>query len=200
VRIESRSVVPARREAVFEFLSDLENHWEVGDRFIEVLSLDRSRAGASEPAPARGGHVRVRGPLGLRRTAATRVIEAEPPGFIAGTAQLGERTRARVSWTLAEVSEATEVRLSATVEDAGPLDRLLLNLGGRVWLRRHFAAILARLAERFERSVDRADESEPDRRGPAGDREHERPRGGRQLSGGEKRDAEVGGIGEQAGL
>jgi hypothetical protein len=32
-------------EAVFEFLSDLENHWALTDRFVEVLELERGGYG-----------------------------------------------------------------------------------------------------------------------------------------------------------
>src|SRR5919109_3010214 len=40
--IEARGVVEAPRDAVFEFLASLENHWRLADRWIEVLSLERS--------------------------------------------------------------------------------------------------------------------------------------------------------------
>jgi hypothetical protein len=130
--------VPAGREAVFAFLADLANHWDLADRWVEVVSL----------TPAHdGGRVRVHGPLGLRRTVDTRVQAVDPPSRIEGEAELG-RTRARVSWELHEDPEGTRVRLRATVVAAGPLDRLLLAAGGRVWLRRRFVVTLARLAHR----------------------------------------------------
>jgi uncharacterized protein YndB with AHSA1/START domain len=138
--IEASSVVPAPREAVFDFLSDLGNHWAVADRWIEVVALD----GAGD-----GGRVRIRGPLGLHRTAVTTVERVEAPERLEGTARIG-RTEARVAWTLHEQGEGdTEVRLAATVEHATPLDRLVLALGGASWMRRLFAATLARLATRF---------------------------------------------------
>ncbi len=37
--------------------------------------------------------------------------------------------------------------LQADVEEAAPLDRLLLALGGEAWLRRCFVRVLAQLAE-----------------------------------------------------
>jgi hypothetical protein len=55
-----------------------------------------------------------------------------------------------VAWTLHEQRDgATVVRLAATVVRAGPLDRAVLALGGASWMRRLFAATLARLAARF---------------------------------------------------
>jgi hypothetical protein len=136
--IEAAAVVPAAPGAVFEFLSELENHWRVADRFVEVVSL--------EPA---GGVVRVSGPLALRRTAVTRVERAERPSLLVGTADMGRHTRARVSWRLTPRDPGTLVRLVAEVERAGPIDRLLLALGGRGWLERRFASALAHLARHF---------------------------------------------------
>jgi uncharacterized protein YndB with AHSA1/START domain len=145
VRVEATRVVTAPREAVFRFLSDLENHWALGDRFIEVLDLER----ASPSAPPHGGRVAMHGPLGISRTVRTRVAEVDPPGSLAGTAEIGSRTRARVRWTLAPNGQSTEVRLAARVEAATALDRVLLLSGGLWWLRRRFAEVLDRLGDRF---------------------------------------------------
>jgi hypothetical protein len=139
--IEAVALVPAAPEEVFAFLSDLENHWRLLDRHVDVLELDG--------APPDRAIVRLRGPLGVRRTVRTHVTAAREPRLIIGVAALGERTRARVSWTLAGRLGKTRVRLAAEVEDADLLDRMLLALGGRTWLRRRFAYGLERLAERF---------------------------------------------------
>jgi polyketide cyclase/dehydrase/lipid transport protein len=136
--IEARTAVPAPAPAVFAFLSKLGNHWRVADRFVDVVTLD----------PA-GGVVRVRGPLGLRRTAATRVELMDPPHRIVGSARIGRRTRARVSWTLADRDGITNVRLAAQLESASAVDRLLIALGGRRWLTHRFASALARLGTCF---------------------------------------------------
>jgi uncharacterized protein YndB with AHSA1/START domain len=142
--IEAEALVPASPEEVFEFLSDLDNHWRLVDRFVQVVELE-----GPDGQPANGGVVRLRGPLGVRRTARTRVTAAKAPRLLIGTAELGERTRGRVSWTLAGRLGQTRVRLAAEVEHADPLDRLLLRLGGRAWMRRRFATALERLVERF---------------------------------------------------
>ena len=144
-KLEAAAVVPAAPEAVFEFLSALENHWRVADRFVDVVRLDRP-AGDDH---ADGGVVRVTGPLGLRRTAMTRVERAEPPALLVGTADIGPRTRARVSWSLTPHAAGTLVGLAAEIERAAPLDRVLLGLGGRAWLERRFASALAHLARHF---------------------------------------------------
>jgi hypothetical protein len=142
--IEAVALVPAAPEDVFAFLSHLDNHWRLLDRHVDVLELDGS---AHDRAI-----VRLRGPLGVRRTVPTRVTAARNPRLIIGIAELGDTTRARVSWTLGARLGKTRVRLAAEVEHASGFDRLLLALGGRAWLSRRFAYGLDRLAERFTTS------------------------------------------------
>ena len=133
--------IPAERERVFGFLSDLENHWQLADGAISVAHVE----------PGDGGRVRMRGPLGVHRTAVTSLDHVREPDAIAGTARVGTRTRARVTWTLeAGIDGVTLVTLSAEVEDASPMDRLLLGAGGRAWLESRFKRILATLEQRFE--------------------------------------------------
>jgi uncharacterized protein YndB with AHSA1/START domain len=136
--IEAERVVAASPEAVFRFLSKLENHWKLTGRWVEALSIDDG-----------SGRVRIHGPLGLRRTARTTVADAHPNHVIHGTAELSGGTLARVAWDLSEDAGGTAVRLSAEVEHAATPDRLLLALGGRAWMARRFDAILARLGEQF---------------------------------------------------
>jgi Polyketide cyclase / dehydrase and lipid transport len=144
--IAAGGVVPAPREAVFAFLAELDNHWLVADRWIDVVRLD---------GDGDGGRVRIHGPLGLRRTTQTRVLRAEPPAILEGSATLG-RTVARVRWELSQHHHATLVRLEAEVEQAGPLDRLLLAAGGRRWLRRRFGATVVTLARCFAERASRS--------------------------------------------
>jgi hypothetical protein len=134
-RIEASGLVPVGRETVFAFLAELGNHWRLADRWIEVVSLDGDS----------GGVVRMRGPLGLRRTARTRVLAARPPESLEGEAVLGA-TRARVCWRLEPDGAGTRVTLSAEVLESGRLDRVLLAAGGRLWMRRRLGATLRRLS------------------------------------------------------
>ena len=139
--IEAVALVPAAPDQVFDFLSDLANHWRLLDTHVDVLELDGS--------PPDRAVVRLRGPLGVRRTVRTHVTAAREPRLIIGIAELGDGTRALVSWTLAARLGETRVRLAADVEHASAFDRLLLRLGGRVWLERRFAFALDRLIGRF---------------------------------------------------
>ena len=132
--------VPAEPAALFEFLSDLENHWRIAGAFVQVVALDG-------PAGRRhGGLVRMRGPLGIRRMARTRVLSASPPREMLGRAELSGGTTATVRWSLWPATDGTRVELAALVDAASPLDRLLLAAGGRAWLRRRFAGALDQLA------------------------------------------------------
>jgi carbon monoxide dehydrogenase subunit G len=140
VEIEATALVPASPDDVFDFLSDLENHWRLTGRRVEVLGLNGDRD---------GGSVRIRGPLGLHRTARTKVTASRSPRLILGVAELPGGTRARVSWTLAPHARETRVALVAEVEKAAPLDRLMLAVGGRRWMAQVFERALERLAERF---------------------------------------------------
>ena len=144
-RIVAEAVVPTSPERLFAFLSDLENHWHLADRFVEIVALDR------EPpnSPAHGGTVRMHGPLGLKRTATTRVVEAEPGEAMRGTATLDGGTHAQIEWRFVPDGGGTRVQLAAVVDRASPVDRVFLLAGGSVWLRRRFAKILEALAERY---------------------------------------------------
>jgi hypothetical protein len=92
-----------------------------------------------------GGRVRVRGPLGLSRTARTRVLGAEEPRELRGRAELGRRTAASVRWSIEPRGGGSRVTLSASVDEASALDRVLLACGGAWWLRRMFAEAVEQL-------------------------------------------------------
>lgn len=137
-QITASRVVAATPEAVFGFLAHLENHWQLAGRWVEAISLNDS-----------SGRVRIHGPLGLRRTATTTVVDSEPSHVIHGTAELSGGTTALVGWELNEDAGGTSVRLTADVVRATLPDRLLLAAGGRTWMGRRFDAILERLDDQF---------------------------------------------------
>jgi uncharacterized protein YndB with AHSA1/START domain len=136
VTIAASRVVPATPEAVFRFLSSLENHWKLTGRWVEAVTINDGN-----------GRVRIHGPLGLRRTASTTVVDASPDHVIHGTAELSGGTLARIAWELSEDVGGTAVRLAADIERVTLPDRVLLAIGGRAWMARHFDAILERLEQ-----------------------------------------------------
>jgi len=148
--ISASRLIGAERADVFAFLSDLENHWLIADRFVEVVDLE------GPPGARTGGRVRIRGPFGVRRTASTRVDYARPVAEMGGSAQISDATSAQVRWLLRDAAGGTAVTLGAMVESAGAADRLLLALGGMAWMRRRFASTLRTLDARLaaERHVE----------------------------------------------
>lgn len=136
--------IPASRERVFSFLTDLENHWRLAGPYIEILELE------GPPGARHGGRVRIRGPLGLGRTARTTVLSVDEPSAMSGEARIGRSTTAAVSWSLADSPAGTRVELRARIEALGALDRLLLGLSGTHRLHRLFEATLESLAKRFQ--------------------------------------------------
>lgn len=128
--------MPQPPERVFAFLADLRNHWLLSRRFAALESLDDDAA---------GGRVRIRGPLGLSRLAATRVESAVEPSELHGRARVGRSTVGAVTWAIEPAGCGSLVTLSAEVVDASLFDRAVLALGGEAWLRRVFAEAVERL-------------------------------------------------------
>jgi hypothetical protein len=144
--IEARASLPQSPDRVFEFLSDLRNHWRLEDAFVELGGLE----GDERHGPT-GGRVRIKGPLGLSREARTRVLDATPPGASAPGSLSGRAdvraTVGQVGWAIEPNADGgSDVRLWATVERASPGDRLLLALGGRWWLARIFERAVGNLS------------------------------------------------------
>ena len=137
--IESSCVLPHPPEGVFEFLSDLHNHWQLEDAFIAVNGV---RDG--------GGHILIRGPLGISREARAEVVSAVAPAHLRGRAAIGRRTVGLVAWDILPATDGGSlVTLSAEVERASLADRVLLALGGRRWLRHRFERVLETLGRRL---------------------------------------------------
>lgn len=136
--IESSRLLPHPPEGVFEFLSDLHNHWQLEDAFIAVNGV---RDG--------GGHILIRGPLGISREARAEVLSAVAPAHLRGRAEIGRRTVGLVAWDIVPAPDGSRVTLSAKVERASLADRALLVLGGRRWLRRRFERVLETLGRRL---------------------------------------------------
>ena len=128
-------------ELVYAFLAELENHWRLDDRHLRLERLNHD---------GRGGRIVISGPLGLRRAARVSLTDTEPPRRVTGSAAIGRRTEARVTWEIEPEEQGARVTLEALALSAGPIDRLLLASGGRWWLRRRFRSVLVQLASALE--------------------------------------------------
>jgi hypothetical protein len=130
--------VPHQATVVYEFLAHLDNHWRLGGRSLRIARLDADR---------RGARILMTAPLGLRRTARTTVTNAQAPYRLSGIARVGRYTRADVGWSIDPTPRGAKVTLHASVGRAGAVDRALLVLGGRWWIRRAFDQALEALAD-----------------------------------------------------
>lgn len=131
--------IPAAPEAIFAFLAEPDRHWQLLGRRLEPLRAydgDRSQ-------------VRLRGPLGVRRTLWIRMAVSRPPEELVGRVEAGSgATIGTVRWAIRPASPGAVVELTASTDVAGALDRLLLVCGGARWLRRSLEVTLAALATR----------------------------------------------------
>lgn len=121
--------VGAPVDEVFGFLADLDNHWRLASRWIEVVTLE------SNGDRADGATVRLSGPLGLARTVRTQVDHIVPPSAIRGRGRSG-RTDAEVAWRLAPAPAGTRVWVEVRLLRASGADRLIWLAFGRAWLAR----------------------------------------------------------------
>jgi len=126
---EASAEVRAPVDEVFGFLADLDNHWRLASRWIEVVTLQ------STGRRADGATVRLSGPLGLARTVQTQVERVTPPSEIRGRGRSG-RTHAEVAWRLEALPAGTRVAVEVRLLRASAADRLIWLAFGRAWLTR----------------------------------------------------------------
>ena len=132
--VAARRHVPRPRDELYALLADLRSHWQLAGRWVQPLALR-----------ADGGVVRVRGPLGLR---ADDQDHADRDAAARGGRRRGRdrvHPRRRPLAAGAPTARARWSRCAPTCVAAGPVDRALLALGGRRWMRARFAATLKRL-------------------------------------------------------
>ena len=125
--------------AVLEFLADLDNHALLAPGSVAVLAHDRQHGRCTRAI------VRLRGPLLMRRTASTELLQVTESS-IRGRAKIGGSTIATIAWGVQPLHNGSLVTLCATVDAASPLDALLLRSGARRWLPRRFAGALEHLS------------------------------------------------------
>jgi uncharacterized protein YndB with AHSA1/START domain len=147
--IATSRLVAAPPATVFRYLEDLANHARLARRTAELTKLDR------RPGHLDRAIVRLRGPLGVRRTAATELVRTEPPRLLVGRARLRSHTGVSVRRTIAPAPAGGVVSVSATIDAAGPLDSLVLHLGGRSWIARRFSLALDSLAAQLHATAAR---------------------------------------------
>jgi hypothetical protein len=126
VTVSAIRMVPHPPERVYAFVAQLDNHWHLSDRYLCLEGLNDDRS---------GGRITICGPLGLRRTARTTVTTEHEPHEFGGVATIGHRTCALTRWRIEPMQHGARVVLESCASNVRVLDRLLLGLGGRWWLR-----------------------------------------------------------------
>jgi uncharacterized protein YndB with AHSA1/START domain len=142
MEVQARRAIAASPEALFAFLEEPDRHWQLlGQRLQPLRAYDGEHS-----------RVRLRGPLGVRRTLSIRFASARAPRELVGRVEAGGDDRGRapqtigtVRWSIRAAGPGSEVELTARTEVAGWLDRLLLAAGGARWLRRSLELALGRL-------------------------------------------------------
>jgi uncharacterized protein YndB with AHSA1/START domain len=158
MEVRAARTIAAAPEEIFAFLAEPDRHWQLLGRRLEPLrAYDGERS-----------QVRLRGPLGIRRTLWIRLAVERPPHELVGRVEAGGgATIGTVRWvvepaavadapapgdaTPSATSPASDVTLTARTDLSGWLDRLLLAAGGAHWLRRSLALTLAALEQRVGR-------------------------------------------------
>lgn len=138
-RITVTRVVPASPDAVWGIVGDLARHWALGGRFLAARHLEDE---------GQRGEVELNGPLGIHRRVHIELVETDPVRQLTGRAMLPSGTWGEVRWTLRRAEPGTLVGLALDVHPVGPVDSLLVLVGGW-WLRRRLADLLDRLSSEF---------------------------------------------------
>lgn len=132
--------ISAPAERIFAFLERLEHQFELIGSRAERL-----------PAEGAGLRVRLRGPLGIRRTVRASLTYARSPESIVGRAEARRGSRATVRWSIQRSDVGSWVQVIAHTDALGPVDAMLMRLGGRRWLARSLELALETLEERMRR-------------------------------------------------
>ena len=140
-RIVSSGKIAAPPDAVLGFLADLGNHARLAPRAVEVRSLERRSDGGARAL------VRLKGPLGIRRSAVTELLPPDPASdSIIGRARIGKRTAASVVWKIRPNGDGSAVTIRTAIESVSRHDGLLLRMGADRWIARRFAVAIAKLS------------------------------------------------------
>jgi len=150
--IESRIVISAPREAIFDFISDVSARVAWMDNFLEDYRLTR----VQPVGVGAGAAFIVDSPLFPQR-AEYQIVEAESPRYLRERGRVGRlgRTTGWTEWELAENYGSTELTVTIWTEPGIAWDGFKEGLGGRPWLRRQIGVSLKRLRKIFEEQPER---------------------------------------------
>jgi uncharacterized protein YndB with AHSA1/START domain len=143
------------REEVFAYLSDIANHAEFSDHYVEQFRLTR----VDSVGRGAGARFKVRAPLQRFSWSDMTFSVVEPPHRIVAVGRGGKFNRIPTTaiWTLDQApGGGTEVEYMIESEPAMPTDRLVEALSGqRRWFKRKARKAMSRLQAILEENEDR---------------------------------------------
>ena len=143
------------REEVFAYLSDIANHAEFSDHYVEQFRLTR----LDSVGRGAGARFKLRTPLQRFAWSDMTFSVVDPPHRIVAVGRGGKFNRIRTTaiWTLDHApGGGTEVEYMIESEPALPTDRIVEALSGqRRWFKRKAAKAMSRLQAILEENEDR---------------------------------------------
>jgi uncharacterized membrane protein len=137
------------REEIFDYLSDVANHSEFTDHFLDDFHVTRENT----VGVGAGARFRVKAPLQRFSWLGVALVEVDRPWRIVAAGRGGKfnRIRALVTYTLEPgPDDTTRVELTVETVPATPTDRLMEMFGARSWTRRQNRRALRRLRSILE--------------------------------------------------
>lgn len=150
--IESRIVISAPREQVFEFISDMAGRVAWMDNFLSDFRLNR----VNPVGVGAGAAFVIDSPLFPQR-AEYQIVESEAPRRLVERGRIGRwgRTTGWTEWELSDSYGSTELVVTIWSEPGIKWDGFKEGLGARPWLKRQVGKSLRRLRAIFEEQPDR---------------------------------------------
>jgi hypothetical protein len=150
--VESRIVISAPRDAVFDFIADMANRVAWMDHFLADYRLNR----VNPVGVGAGAAFVIDSPLFPQR-AEYQIVQSDRPRRLVERGRIGRwgRTTGWSEWELAESYGNTEVRVTVWTEPGIRWDGIKEGLGARPWMKRQVAVSLRRLRQIFEEQPDR---------------------------------------------
>jgi hypothetical protein len=150
--IESRIVISAPRQEIFDFVSDISRRVAWMDNFLSDFRLTR----VNSVGVGAGAAFLVDAPLFPPR-AEYQIIESDAPRRLVERGRIGRwgRTTGWTEWELADNYGSTELTVTIWTEPGIRWDGIKESFGARPWLRRQIGSSLKRLRKIFEEQSDR---------------------------------------------
>jgi uncharacterized protein YndB with AHSA1/START domain len=150
--VESRIVISAPREEVYEFVADVANRVAWMDHFLKDFRLTR----VNPVGVGAGAAFLVDAPLFPQR-AEYQIVEMDPPRLIVERGRIGRlgRTTGWTEWEFSDQYGSTELIATVWTEPGIRWDAFKESLGARPWLKRQMRVSLKRLRTIFEERPER---------------------------------------------